>query len=186
MNPVIEAIKARRSVRSFKPDQVKESDLATVLEAGCFAPSAMNGQPWHFTAVRNKAVLDRLSAQVGEVLAGLDNPKIKERLDDPAWHAFHGAPTVVIVSGRQDAPFHVTDCAAATQNMLLAAHSRGLGSCWIGIVARLFDGPQAAALAREFAIPDGYRPLYGVALGYPAGERPQAAPRMENTVERIP
>ena len=185
MNPVIEAIKARRSVRSFATEQVKEPELAAVIEAGCFAPSAMNGQPWHFTAVQNNAVLDRLSAQVREVLAGLDNPKIKERLNDPNWHAFYGAPTVVIVSGRQDALFHVTDCAAATQNMLLAAHSLGLGSCWIGIVARLFDGPQAAALAREFGIPDGYRPLYGVALGYAAGERPAAAPRMENTVNHV-
>lgn len=185
MNPVIEAIRARRSIRSYKPDQVKEAELAAILEAGCFAPSAMNGQPWHFTAVQDKALLGRLSAQVKAVLAAMDNPRIKERLQDPAWHAFYNAPTVVIVSGRQDALFHVTDCAAATQNLLLAAHSLGIGSCWIGIVARLFEGPQAAALAQEFAIPDGYKPLYGVALGYPEGDKPQAAPRVENTVNHV-
>ncbi|HTY08142.1 MAG TPA: nitroreductase family protein, partial [Candidatus Edwardsbacteria bacterium] len=92
MNAVIDAIKSRRSVRSYTPDQVKESDLAAILEAGCFAPSAMNGQSWHFTVVQNKAVLDKLSAQVKEILKQLDNPKIKERLNDPAWHAFYGAP----------------------------------------------------------------------------------------------
>lgn len=185
MNNVIEAIKSRRSVRSYGPDQVKEAELTAILEAGAYAPSAMNGQSWHFTAVQNKGVLDRLSAQVKEILKGLDNPKIKERLNDPGWQAFYGAPTLIVVSGRQDALFHVTDCAAATQNMLLAAHALGIGSCWIGIVARLFDSPQGAALHRELNIPEGYKPLYGVALGYPAGDAPQAAPRIENTMNYI-
>ena len=185
MNNVIEAIKSRRSVRSFQPKQLKESELQAILEAGCYAPSAMNGQSWHFTVVQNRAVLDQLSAQVKEILKQLDNPKIKERLNDPDWHAFYGAPALIVVSGRQDALFHVTDCAAATQNMLLAAHSLGLGTCWIGIIARLFDSPQGAALHQELKIPEGYKPLYGVALGYPAGDKPQVAPRIENAVDYV-
>ncbi|MRR10824.1 nitroreductase family protein, partial [bacterium] len=169
MNPVIEAIRARRSIRSYKPDQVTEAELAAILEAGCFAPSAMNGQPWHFTAVQDKAVLDRLSAQVKAVLAAMDNPRIKERLQDPAWHAFYNAPTVVIVSGRQDALFHVTDCAAATQNLLLAAHSLGIGSCRVGLAARPFGGPRGAARAPGCAKPGGDKAREPVGVGGAGG-----------------
>ena len=185
MNTIIETIKSRRSVRSFKPAQLKESELKAILEAGSFAPSAMNGQTWHFTVIQDKALLDKWSGQVGEMLKSVDNPKLQERLKDPNYHTFYHAPTLVVVSGQADAMFHVTDCAAATQNMLLAAHSLGIGSCWIGIISRLMDSPLGPELTRALQIPVGYKPLHAVALGYPAGDAPAAAPRTEGVVNYI-
>jgi nitroreductase len=185
MNQVLETIKSRRSIRQFKPNQLKEADLAAILEAGCYAPSAMNGQSWHFTVVRNQELLDRMSVQVRELIKDIDSPRIKERLKDPNWQAFYRAPAMVVVSGQREAKFHQTDCAAATQNMLLAAASLGIGSCWIGIVAQLFESPQGTQFAQELMIPEGYQPLYAVALGYPDGEPPQAAPRKEDAVRYI-
>jgi nitroreductase len=185
MNTVIDAIKSRRSVRSYKPEQLKEAELKAILEAGTFAPSAMNGQTWHFTVIQDKALLDKLSGQVREILKSVDNPKLQERLKDPNYHTFYHAPTLVVVSGQSDAMFHVTDCAAATQNMLLAAAALGIGSCWIGIISRLLESPVGPELARVLQIPLGYKPLHAVALGYPAGEQPQAAPRKEGTINYI-
>ena len=185
MNQILETIKSRRSIRQFKPDQLNEADLAAIIEAGCYAPSAMNGQSWHFTVIQNKELLDRMSVQVRDLYKDIDSPRIKERLKDPNWQAFYRAPVMVVVSGQRDARFHQTDCAAATQNMLLAAASLGIGSCWIGIIAQLLDSPEGEKYARELKIPEGYKPLYAVALGYPEGEPPQAAPRKEDAVRYI-
>jgi nitroreductase len=185
MNKVLETIKSRRSVRLFKPEPLKDADLAAILEAGCYAPSAMNGQSWHFTVVLKKELLAQMSAQVRELIKDIDSPRIQERLKDPNWQAFYHAPALIVVSGRKDAGFHPTDCAAATQNMLLAAASLGIGSCWIGIIAQLFESPQGQQFASELNIPEGYKPLYSVALGYPDGEPPQAAPRKEDAVRYI-
>lgn len=185
MNQILETIKSRRSIRQFKPDQLKEADLAAIIEAGCYAPSAMNGQSWHFTVIQNKELLDRMSVQVRDLYKDIDSPRIKERLKDPNWQAFYRAPVMVVVSGQREARFHQTDCAAATQNMLLAAASLGIGSCWIGIIAQLLDSPLGEKFARELKIPEGYKPLYAVALGYPEGEQPQAAPRKEDAVRYI-
>jgi nitroreductase len=185
MNQVLETIKSRRSIRQFKPDPLKETDLAAILEAGLYAPSAMNGQSWHFTVIRSQELLDRMSAQVRDLYKDIDSPRIKERLKDPNWQAFYRAPAMVVVSGQKEAKFHLTDCAAATQNMLLAAASLGIGSCWIGIIAQLFESQQGADFVRELNIPEGYKALYAVALGYPDGEPPQAAPRKENAVRYI-
>ncbi len=185
MNQVLETIKSRRSIRQFKPDQLKEADLAAIIEAGRYAPSAMNGQSWHFTVIQNKELLDRMSVQVRDLYKDIDSPRIKERLKDPNWQAFYRAPAMVVVSGNKEAKFHQTDCAAATQNMLLAAHSLGIGSCWIGIIAQLLESPEGEKFARELKVPEGYKPLYAVALGYPDGEPPQAAPRKEDAVRYI-
>jgi len=185
MNQILETIKSRRSIRQFKTEPLKETDLAAIIEAGCYAPSAMNGQSWHFTVVRNQELLDRMSVQVRDLYKDIDSPRIKERLKDPNWQAFYRAPAMVVVSGQREAKFHQTDCAAATQNMLLAAASLGIGSCWIGIIAQLLDSPQGEKFARELKIQEGYKPLYAVALGYPDGEPPQAAPRKEDAVRYI-
>ncbi len=185
MNTIIDAIKSRRSVRSFKPGQLKESELKAILEAGSFAPSAMNGQTWHFTVIQDKALLDSWSEQVRQILKGVDNPKLQERLKDPNYHTFYHAPTLIVISGQADAMFHVTDCAAATQNMLLAAAALGIGSCWIGIISRLLESPVGPELTRALQIPVGYKPLHAVALGYPAGDAPAAAARKEGTINYI-
>jgi nitroreductase len=185
MDSVIDIIKSRRSVRSYRPAQLKESELQDILDAGAFAPSAMNGQTWHFTVIQDQALLDKLSGQVREILKAVDNPKLQERLKDPNYHTFYHAPTLVVISGQADAMFHVTDCAAATQNLLLAAHSLGIGSCWIGIISRLLESPVGPELTRALQVPAGYRPLHAVALGYPAGDAPAAAPRKEGTINYI-
>lgn len=185
MNQVLETIKSRRSIRQFKPEPLKEAELGAIIEAGCYAPSAMNGQSWHFTVVQNQELLDRMSIQVRDLYKDIDSPRIKERLKDPSWQAFYRAPAMVVVSGNKDARFHQTDCAAATQNMLLAAASLGIGSCWIGIIAQLFESPNGGPFAEELNIPEGYMPLYAVALGYPEGEPPMAAPRKEDAVRYV-
>ena len=101
------------------------------------------------------------------------------------YHLFHGAPTVVIVSGkhRAEGPLSsVVDCSAAIQNMLLAAESMNIGTCWIGLARFLFDDESETASLR---IPKGYKPYYAVAIGYKADNySPLPYPRSPGTVDR--
>ena len=105
-NPVLEAIKSRRAIRSYEDKPVPESAIQTMLEAATYAPSAINVQPWKFTLITNKAEMKHLSdvakpaliralPDVGdEGLVGL-----KKRLSDPNYNIFHNAPLLIFVSG---------------------------------------------------------------------------------------
>ena len=117
-NLVLEAIKNRRSVIRFETTPIEEKKIQTILEAGRWAPSWLNRQPWRFTVVAN--------------------PSIKESLSNSAPTVYklgvQEAPVCIVVSvDPNEDPFHfIEDGAAATQNMALVAHALGLGSCWIG------------------------------------------------------
>lgn len=88
----------------------------------------------------------------------------------------------MIISGEEQTPCSPADCAAATQNMLLAAESLGMGACWINFGLFVFDGEESKDFMQLLKIPAGFRPFYSVALGYRKGEVPKAAPRKENAV----
>ena len=92
---------------------------------------------------------------------------------------FFHAPTVVIISGKEGR-FGLVDCANATQNMAVAACSLGVGSCYIAMFERGFEGDKMADLIERLGVPDGFRPLFSLALGYASGPAPVSAPRKEN------
>ncbi|HID60692.1 MAG TPA: nitroreductase family protein [Hadesarchaea archaeon] len=160
---VFEAIEGRRSVRSFKPDQIDEKDLEKILDAGRLSPSAGNCQPWEFVVIRDKTSKQKL------VLAALGQSFVAE------------APVVVVVCanihrssnryGRRGAELYcIQDTAAAIQNMLLAAYALGYGTCWVGA----FD---EEAVARAIKAPPSIRPVGIIPIGKPA-EKPRATPRL--------
>lgn len=184
-NETLSTIKQRRSTRAFKEEQIEDSELQTVVEAGTYAPSARNQQAWHFTVVQNKEMLTNLSREAKKAALQIDNEYIRQAASNENFNIFYGAPTVVIVSGDEKAMVIDADCAAANQNMLLAAQSVGLGSCWINFVLFLFNGPVGEQYKKQLGIPDGYKPFCSVALGYKKAESPVAPPRKEGIVNYI-
>ncbi|KYH39232.1 MAG: hypothetical protein AYL30_000810 [Candidatus Hecatellales archaeon B24] len=159
---VFEAIYGRRSVRSFKPNPFPEEFLMKILDAGRWAPSAGNVQPWEFIVVREQKLKEGLS------MAALHQTFIAE------------APVVIVVCAdldrargsyglRGETLYCLQDTAAAVQNMLLAACSLGLGTCWVGA----FDEEAVKAVLE---IPERYRPVAIIPVGYP-GETPGKTPR---------
>lgn len=165
-NETLKIIKRRRSIRSFKDEQIKEEELQAVLEAGLYAPNA-GDQAWHFTAIQNRELLDRLNIAAKEAAKQHDFEHLKKLGNNENFNCLYGAPTLVIVSGNEQAPIPLdADCAAATQNLLLAAESMGLGSCWIFFVLLAFYSPQGPKLRKELKIPEGYRPYDSAVLGY--------------------
>lgn len=166
VNETLKIIKQRRSIRSFKDEQIKEEELQAVLEAGLYAPNA-GDQAWHFTVVQNKELLDKLNIAAKEAARQHGFEHLKELGNNEKFNCLYGAPTLIIVSGNEQSPVPLdADCSAATQNLLLAAESIGLGSCWIFFVLLAFYSSQGLELRRELKIPEGYKPYDSAVLGY--------------------
>jgi nitroreductase len=177
---VIDAIYDRRAVRSFKHRQVGADSISRLLDAAVQAPSAMNNQPWAFAIVQDLELQKRISDRSKQlVLAAMlpDSPlaELRAELEDPAFHVFYDATTVIVVCARLGDPGHLEDCSLAAQNLMLAAHGIGLATCPIGLAREAMNEPE---FRRELGIPDDFTVVLPIALGYPRG-RTEAPPRHE-------
>jgi len=181
----LKTIKTRRSIRSFKAEQIKDDELQSVLEAGMYAPSAGNQQAWHFTVIQNKELLDWLNHTAKEAAKKLDDEHIRKMAENEKFNIFYGAPTLIIVSGNEQAMVIESDCAAANQNMLLAAEAIGLGACWINLVLFAFHSPNGKDYSKELGIPEGYKPYCSTVLGYKKMEAVNAPARKTNLINYI-
>ncbi len=178
MNDVLRVIKSRRSVRSYTEEQIRQENLDAILEAGMYAPTAHNEQPWHFTIIQNQEMLNFMNDKTKEGMSASDVEWIKKMGSKPEFHVSYHAPTLIVVSVKEN---HLTwgsaDCAAAVQNMMLAAKSLEIGSVWIGFYRFFFEQSQAVA---KLNLPEGYVPLYAVAFGHSRTEF--AAPKRNANV----
>lgn len=186
MNQTLEVIRNRRSIRKYKQEQIPEEDLQAIVEAGLYAPSANNKQLWHFTVIQDKATLKELNRETKDVLARSDNPFLQRVGNNEDLDIFNGAPTAVIVSGNVADPNAVVECALASENMMIAAQSLGISSCYIISISYLLDGSEGEYFAKKLGVPEGYKPYNAILLGYNGSENtPEAAPRREGSVNYI-
>lgn len=166
-NEILKALRERRSIRRYKPEQIGDEQLHAVLEAGTWAPTAKGMQdPW-IVAVQRPDLVERIDRLNGEIW-GRPQP-------------FYGAPTIILVFGSDPAvqPNSVPDGSLVLGNMMLAAHAVGLGSCWINREREMFGTPEGKALMRELGLPDGLVGIGALALGLPASFPPSVKPRKE-------
>ena len=161
MSDIFEVIKNRRSVRAYKDEQIEDEQIEQILEAAIMAPTARGEAPWHFTVVQNKETLADINDSVLTILSN-SGDEFLEAIAESRVNVMHNAPTVVFVSAKSDATNMQADCSAAIENMLLAAEGLDIGSCWLGLVAIYFSVEENL---KKLHIPEGYTPLYGVALG---------------------
>lgn len=184
MNTVLETIKTRRSVRQFKDTKVDDAQLEAILEAGLFAPSAHNQQPWHFTLITNDNMLNDMNVLAKETARASEIEFLQKIGNNPDFHVFYKAPALIVVSGDESAMNPKADTAAAAQNMLLAAESLGLGACWIGML-RLCVGKGGEGFVEAFELPEGYTPFFAIAIGHKAHAGQHAPSRKPNKVNYI-
>ena len=173
MNEVLQNMKTRRSYRSFEPRQVSEEHLQAILEAGTWAASGMNRQAGKIVVVQDPETREQLRRMNAAVMGNEDS--------DP----FYGAPTVCIVLANTEVRTWQEDGSLVIGNMLNAAASLGVGSCWIHRAREEFDTPEGKALLAKWGIPETYRGVGHCILGYPKGEPRPAAPRKEDYIVRI-
>ena len=184
-NETVKTIMERRSVRKYKPQQITEQELECILNCGLYAPSARNTQNWHFTVIQNADLISWMNDKIKENIPPEAAALYKERQGGREdYSIFYGAPTLVLVSGEAGNAYTDSNCGYAVQNMCLAAQSLGVGSIVIGMASFLFSTPEADAYAKEFGVPDGYKPLYVVCFGY-ADMLPESPERLEGKVNYI-
>ncbi len=103
MNQTMETIKNRRSVRKYSPEQIKDDELENILEAAIYAPTGHYDQPWHFTIIQNQDIINEINEGAKEAMKQMEVEWISRLGSVKDFNIFHGAPTVIIVSGRKDA-----------------------------------------------------------------------------------
>jgi len=185
MNNTLQVIKERRSTRKFKQEQISKEILDAIIEAGLYAPSAHNQQSWHFTVIQDPTVIKELNSATKKVLLATPDEGIQKMASNEAFDIFYGAPTVILVSGENAALSPLVDCAAATENMFIAAESLNVGGCWNGFVSRLFASDQKTTYTKKLQIPEGYTTYYAAVFGNIEARSKMAPPRRENTVNFI-
>ena len=153
----LEAISTRRSIRKYTADLIPDETLKTLLKAATAAPSAGNQQPWHFIVIHDREILDEIPKR------------------HPYAQMAKEAPVAIVVCGDERSTkykeYWPQDCAAATQNLLLAAHVCGLGAVWCGV----YPNEERINPFRELlGIPDGVYPFSLIVLGHPDEKKPSA------------
>lgn len=166
-----EDLLTRRSVRKYSDRPVEDEKLDKVLTAGLYAPTGMNNQLPVLVAVRDKVTRDELSRMNAAVMGTSGDP-------------FYGAPCVIVVLSDPERMTWVEDGSLVLGNLMNAAHSLGLGSCWIHRAKECFDTPEGKALLHAWGVPENYRGVGNCILGY-AAEEPEAKPRKSGRIIKI-
>lgn len=171
MNEVIKAMKERRSIRKFKAEMPLKADLEQIVEAGLYAANGRGRQAVITIAVTDKELRDKLSAVNNEIMGGPED-------NDP----FYGAPAILIVLANKEVPTAPYDGSLVMGNLMLAAHSLGLGSIWIHRAKEEFEMPEYQKLLKDLGIEGEWEGIGHCAVGYIDGENPAAAPRNDGRV----
>jgi len=154
---VLEAIMTRRSIRKFTGEPVEEAVVEGLLKAAMAAPSSKNEQPWVFVVIDDRRLLNEI-------------PKFH-----PYAEMLRTAPLAILICADRrrflSEEVWIQDCAAATQNILLATHGQGLGAVWLGIYPR---PERVEGMTQLLSLPEPIIPFALVAVGYPAERKPPA------------
>ena len=185
MNETVKTILTRQSCRSYNGRPVEQEKIEILLECAKFAPSAINKQPWHFTVVKSRKLLDEIKEANRQVMLDSGDERTVEAANDPSFDNFRGAPMAIIVSGENGNPFSEGDCSAAVENMALAAHSMGIASLYIASFKRALALEKYSYIVDKLELPENFTPHFALCLGYTDAEYPERAPRREGTVNYI-
>lgn len=193
MNRVIENIKKRRSVRKYKPGQVSEAELASILEAGQFAPSGGNCQTTHLIVIQNEDILKALKHLVEQAFSKMDiydgmykSLQASIRASKKGGYDFtYNAPTLVLVANKIGYGNALVDSACVLENMMLAAVSLNVGSCWINQLHWLDENTEIRAYLQQLSLEEDETICGGLALGYGYDDVPAPLMRTGNRITYI-
>lgn len=173
MNNVIDNLISRRSIKKYKSDMLPKEVIDKILEAGTYAPTGMNKQSPIIIAITNKEVRDELSKLNAKIMGN-------ENIDP-----FYGAPVVLVVLADKNCPTAIYDGSLVMGNLMNAAHSLGVGSCWIHRAKEEFETEEGKKILKNLGIEGEYIGIGHCILGYANIETPSPSPRKENYIYRI-
>ena len=153
----MDAILSRRSIRRYTTQSVSDEVIKELLEAAMSAPSAGNEQPWHFSVINERQILNEI-------------PEIH-----PHSGMLRDAPVAILVCGDETLQkyqgYWVQDCSAATENILIAAQAKGLGGVWLGVYP---IADRVTGIRKLLGIPEHVIPFSLISIGYPAEQKPRS------------
>ena len=173
-----DAIRGRWATRGYTLAPVTRPVILELIEAAVSAPSAMNEQPWDFCVVEDNALRDDISRRAAAYAFG-QRPDLNLEslhagaLNTPRFNIFYHAPILVVISARTGR-WTTENASLAAENLMLAAHDRGLGSCWIGLAQPWLQTAEGRA---AIGCPEGFTPVAPIILGHPATRAAQAPRR---------
>lgn len=173
MNEIIKNIKTRRSIKKYKNDSVPREMIDMITEAGTYAPSGLNKQSAIIIEVTDKNIRDNLS-KINAQIAGMP-----ENFDP-----FYNAPVVLVVLANKDIPTYIYDGSLVMENMMLTAHSLGLGSCWIHRAKETFESDAGKQMLKDLGIVGNYEGIGNCIIGYSDMET-ISKPRKEGYVYKV-
>jgi nitroreductase len=167
-NEVIKNIKQRRSIRQYLEKQISEYDLNTIINAGLYAPNGGTNfeEDICFTIIQNMDILNKINVLAKEAAKKSSLKWLKELGHNENFNCFYNSQTYIIISVKGQSESTAYDCSALTQNMLLAAESIGLGSCWLYFPLQAFDNDKNGELFKELKIAQGFKPITSLVVGY--------------------
>jgi len=171
MNKIIKAMKERRSIRKFKSEMPAKADLEQIVEAGLYAASGMGKQATKIIIVTDKKLRDKIM-EMNRKVGGWDQ----------GFDPFYGAPAILIVLAEKDWRNKIYDGSLVMGNLMLAAHSLGLGSIWIHRAKEEFESEEGKEILKELGIEGEWEGIGHCAVGYIDGELPKPAPRKDGRV----
>lgn len=193
MNETIRTIIERRSIRSYEDRPVPDELLEQIVEAGRYAPSGSNMQDNHLFVIRGKEALEELVSLVQAAFAEMEceegmYPAKKRAIESSrkgSYNFLYGAPVLVVVANRMDNPNAKANGSCVAENMMVAAKSLGIGSCWINQLWWLEDNPSIRQWMMEHGMGEDESVTCSVSLGYATEEPSKELPRTGNKVEYI-
>ena len=172
MNEILKVLRERRSVRKYKAEQIRDEELNAILEAGTWAPSGMGLQSAVMVVVQDPATIAKLSKANAEIQG------------KPGTDPFYGAPTVVVVLADSSSRNWLQDGSLVMGNLMTAAASLHIGSCWINRAMAYFDTAEGKDLLKQWGLPETYRGVGNCVLGYVDGDLPAPKPRKDGWIIR--
>lgn len=173
MNETLKTIRERRSIRKYKAEQIKPQELDAILEAGTWAPTGQGRQSPVMVVVQDAETISCLS-KANAAIQG-----------NPGADPFYGAPTAVVVLADGENPNWLKDGSLVMGNLMLAAQSLGVGSCWINRCTEFFDTDEGKALLDKWGLDRKHRGVGICILGYADGPAPAPRPRKEGYIVRV-
>lgn len=173
MNETLKVLRERRSIRKYKAEQITNQELDAILEAGTWAPTGKGQQSPVMVVVQDQETLAYLSKTNAQIMG------------NPAADPFYGAPTAVVVLADGENPNWMADGSLVMGNLMNAAASLGVGSCWINRAREFFDLPEGKELLKKWGLDETYRGVGTCILGYAEGEVPAPKPRKEGYILKV-